>query len=106
MSAPMEPLVFVAGVNTFGASDEEWPLAANAGTEDRLFRARVSFEQRLRSLPVVHLGIVGFDVGNEDAARLRVRAENISADGFDVVIETWLNTKIWSVSVSWLAVGT
>jgi hypothetical protein len=102
----MEPLAFVAGVNTFGAKDEGWPLAAVPGEEDRLFRARVSFEQPLRSVPIVHLGLVGFDVGNEDAARLRVRAENISADGFDIVFETWLNTKIWSVSVSWLAVGT
>jgi hypothetical protein len=102
----MEPLVFVAGVNSFGAEDEGWQLAATPAEENRLFRARVSFEQPLRSLPVVHLGMVGLDIGNEDAARLRLRAENISADGFDVVIETWLNTKIWSVSVSWLAVGT
>ncbi len=107
MNVPVEPLVFVAGVNTFGVEDEGWQLVGNPeGDQDRHFRARVTFEQPLRSSPVVHVGIAGFDMGNEDAARLRVRADNITTDGFEVVVETWLNSKIWSVDVSWLAVGT
>ncbi len=107
MTVSVEPLVFIAGVNKFGADDEGWELVRGPQDgEARRYRATVTFEQPLRAAPVVHLGIVGFDISNEDAARIRVRAENISTRGFDVIAETWLNSKIWSVDVSWLAVGT
>ena len=107
MNSTLEPLVFIAGVNKFGAEDDGWELV-EGGQEgkDRVYRAKVTFEQELRTIPVVHLGVVGFDISNQDAARIRVRAENISTGGFDVVAETWLNSRIWSVDVSWLAIGT
>lgn len=106
MSIAVEPLVFLAGVNTFGTSDEGWSLSTPPEDEQpRVFRSPVFFNQSFRTGPVVHLGVAGFDVSNHDAARLKVRAENISIEGFEVVLETWLNSKIWSVDVSWLAVG-
>jgi hypothetical protein len=55
--------------------------------------------------PVVHVGIVGLDVSKDANLRLRVRALDIRESGFTLQAETWLNTKIWSVEVSWLAVG-
>ena len=106
MSDNIEPLVFLAGVNRFGAGDGDWKLMEpQADTDRRGFRARISFEQTFRTVPIVHLGLVGFDVSNEDSARLKVIPENINTGGFDVVVETWLNSRIWSVEISWLAVG-
>ena len=106
MSIAVEPLVFLAGVNTFGMEDEGWELSdLNEEEDKRVFKSAVLFNQAFRSGPVVHVGLAGLDVSNHDSARLKVRAENISTQGFDVVIETWLNSKVWSVDVSWLAVG-
>ena len=34
-----------------------------------------------------------------------VRAEQITAEGFTIVVETWLHTLVWSVDLSWLAIG-
>jgi hypothetical protein len=44
-------------------------------------------------------------VSNEDNLRVRVRALDIVATGFSLQVETWLHTRIWSVDVSWLAIG-
>ena len=107
MSDNVQPLVFLAGINRFGVDDGDWDLTApGPDTDRRGFRARVAFEQAFRTVPVVHLGLVGFDISNEDSARLKVIPENINPSGFDVVVETWLNSRIWSIEVSWLAVGT
>jgi hypothetical protein len=29
----------------------------------------------------------------------------VSESGFEVELETWLDTRIWRVSVTWLAIG-
>jgi hypothetical protein len=53
----------------------------------------------------VHLGLAGLDISNQDSARLTSRAENVSPEGFDVVLATWLHTRVWRVDVNWLAIG-
>ena len=55
--------------------------------------------------PLVHVGVVGIDASKDDNLRLSVRAESITQHGFTLSVETWLNTKIWTVEVSWLAIG-
>jgi hypothetical protein len=55
--------------------------------------------------PIVQLGVVGLDSSKDDNLRLRVRAEEISEQGFTIVVETWLHSQLWSVDVSWLAIG-
>jgi len=47
----------------------------------------------------------GFDIENGDAARIKLRVAAIRADGFDVALETWFETRVWSVDVSWFAIG-
>jgi hypothetical protein len=54
---------------------------------------------------LVHVGLVGLDVSKEDNLRVRLRALDVSAEGFTLHAETWFNTRIWSVEVSWLAIG-
>ncbi|MET0290863.1 MAG: H-type lectin domain-containing protein [Steroidobacteraceae bacterium] len=106
MSQTIEPLALLSGVETLGTKREGWTLDLESGfTEDRAFRASVRFEHFFRAIPVVHLGIVGFDISNHDAARLKARVENISHRGFDIVLSTWLNTRAWQVDVSWMAIG-
>jgi hypothetical protein len=102
----VEPLVFLAGVSKLGVDSGDWKLVdAGSQGEDRVYRATVTFERAFRALPIVHIGLVGFDISNQDAARLKLAAECITTEGFDVVVRTWLGTQIWSVEASWLAVG-
>jgi hypothetical protein len=75
------------------------------GSGDRAYRHTVTFARPFSATPVVHLGIAGLDASKQDNLRLRVRAEAVGTHGFTIVVETWLHTQIWSVDVSWLAIG-
>jgi len=106
VSTGIEPLSFLSGTELLGSACAGWTLDQESGfTEDRFFRARVIFARPFRNIPVVHLGIAGFDISNHDAARLTTSVVNISPQGFEIVLSTWLNTRAWRVDVSWLAVG-
>lgn len=103
---PVFPLTMLAGHNRYWEEDVGWsPVGETAWDVRRRFVAKVVFERPFGAPPVVHMGLTGFDVSNHDAARLQVSAANITAEGFEVVAETWLGTQIWSFSVSWLALG-
>ena len=106
MNSAVQPFNFLAGTEVLGASSEDWILdrVAPDGRE-RQFRARVTFQSSFCGTPLVHIGIAGFDISNQDAARLIAKVENISADGFDIVLDTWLGSRLWRVDVNWLALG-
>ena len=99
----LSPLVMLSAVVPLGSSLEGWTLLEGSGT--RIFRQAVLFEHAFSAPPVVHVGIAGVDAGKDDNLRLRVRAEDITQAGFHVVVATWLHTQLWSVDVSWLAIG-
>lgn len=108
MSQPMQPFNFLAGTATLGYADTPgWDLdqLPAAGGPDRVAQATVRFVRPFRNAPLVHVGITGLDISNEDAARLTVTAANVTARGFDIVASTWFNTRLWRTQVSWLAIG-
>ena len=106
MSMTITPLNFLAGSQTLGCLNEGWTLDdAPHGSPERSFRSRVTFERSFTGTPLVHLGITGFDVSNQDSARVASRVENVSPEGFDIVLGTWLHTRVWRVDVNWLAIG-
>lgn len=99
------PLSLLSAVIVLDSTLDDWSLLEPAGGLRRDFRQPVAFERTFSAPPLVHVGLVGIDASKEDNLRLRVRAESITEHGFVVCAETWLNTKIWSVEVSWLAIG-
>src|SRR5664280_1978312 len=84
----------------------EWLEAARcSSTQPRNHRFEVTFERAFACPPLVHVGIAGLDVSNEDNLRVRVRAVDITVDGFSIEAETWFNTRVWAVDVAWIAIG-
>ena len=77
---------------------------ANDGGE-RTFRAHIAFEVGFVAAPLVHVGLAGFDIDHGASSRLTLRAESITPSGFNVVLTTWLDTKVYAAAVSWLAIG-
>jgi hypothetical protein len=96
----------VSAVTVLDSSLEGWTLLDVPADTPRTFQVDVAFERAFAAPPVVQVGICGLDVGNHDSARLRVRAIDIHPTGFTLRAETWLNTRVWSVDVTWLALGT
>ncbi len=102
----IQRLSFLSGIEQLGNAREGWTLDHESGfTADRVFRTTVLFERPFNNIPVVHTGIVGFDISNHDAARLKTSVENISPQGFEIVLCTWFNTRLWRVDISWFAIG-
>ena len=99
------PLSLLSAVVVLDSSLDGWSLLEPSAEGRRGFVYRVGFDAPFNTLPVVHVGVVGLDVSKDDNLRLSVRADEISTQGFTLRVETWLNTKIWSVEVSWLAIG-
>jgi hypothetical protein len=99
------PLTVLSAAVVLGTSLEGWSLLDPSSDSNRVFRLPVSFNQSFSAPPVVQVGIVGLDASKDDNLRVRVRAIDITASGFVVEAETWLNTRLWSIEVSWLAIG-
>jgi hypothetical protein len=99
------PFKMLSAVAVLDSSLEGWSLLDIPATAVRAFRQPVRFERRFAAAPLVHVGIVGLDVSKEDNLRIRLRALDVTAEGFTLHAETWFNTRIWSVEVSWLAIG-
>lgn len=106
MASAALPLNLLSGVEKLSYLAENWTLRG-PGTpgENRRFVRQVVFEQPFLTTPILHLGIVGLDISNEDYSRLTVRSEALGPDGFTLVAETWFDSQIFRVDVSWLALG-
>jgi hypothetical protein len=100
------PFTMLSAVTALDSSLEGWQLLDGPPDAARIQRHQVTFEQPFTSTPLVHVGITGLDVSKEDNVRLRVRARDINESGFVIEAETWLNTRIWAIDVTWLAIGT
>ncbi len=98
--------LFLNGTVVGSVEEPDWVLLdVPAENHDRIFERYVRFDQRFSGQPLVQLSLIGFDIDNSRNARLSLSPENITADGFSLRVRTWLNTRMWSVEVSWLAVG-
>ncbi len=90
-----------------GTDTEGWNLAEPADEEsaERTFGIEVYFATPFASIPVVHLGLTGFDLEQHSSARILVAAEQVTETSFVARITTWRSSRVYSVSFNWLAVG-
>lgn len=91
-----DPILF----SDFNDGGEMW-----TGQGPRERRRQVAFSEPFRAAPAVHLTISLWDVDAATVVRSDVSAEDITADGFEIVFRTWGDTKVARVRVSWMAIG-
>ncbi|MGB8167788.1 MAG: H-type lectin domain-containing protein [Chthoniobacteraceae bacterium] len=107
----MQPWKSLSASLQLGVLTEGWNLAeppdedAAAPEEARVFRYTVFFAAAFDAVPIVHLGLTGFDLDQRDSSRLSLRATEITPAGFVAEIGTWRDTRVYSVEFSWLALG-
>lgn len=87
-----------------GLTTEGWNLAEGAD-EPRIFVVEVTFSAPFNAVPVIQVGLTGFDMDQRDSGRIRLKTTDITPSGFKVEISTWLDTRVYAVEFSWLAIG-
>lgn len=91
-----------------GVLTDGWCLDARGdseGAESRCFRMEVVFDSPFASVPVVQLGLTGFDIDQRDTERVSLKAADITPTGFMAEVWTWANTRVYAVEFNWLAIG-
>ncbi|MBD2560474.1 MULTISPECIES: H-type lectin domain-containing protein [Nostoc] len=83
--------------------NSDWTL--HTGSGERTYRVTVKFNSPFRQPPKVSLALSGQDAGGSTNIRLKLIAENITVDGFDLVYKTWFDTLIASAWATWTAIG-
>ncbi|WP_395751968.1 H-type lectin domain-containing protein [Prosthecobacter sp.] len=99
--------VLSAGV-TVNVLTEGWNLATpepGAEEEIRKFIVDVIFDTAFSSVPVVQIGLSGFDIDQRDSARLTIKAEFISEYGFQATLTTWAGSRVYAADFNWFAIG-
>lgn len=104
-SVPWQVLSSNVGV---GILTEGWNLhVADPTNEDvaRCFIVPVLFATSFSSVPVVQVGLTGFDMDQRESSRISLRTENITEFGFEASIWTWSSSCVFAVEFNWLAIG-
>jgi hypothetical protein len=108
MDSGLIPLKMCSAVVMLDQYQPGWTLAQIEPGEisgRRSFEYYIHFDQSFSNVPLVHCGISGFDIDNQDTIRLSVSIAKITSDGFKIVIQTWLHTCVYGVEISWIALG-
>lgn len=89
-----------------GSNSQGWTL--HTGTGWRTYTQRVTFAKSFSSTPTViaSLGSIDANTSASDGVRVVVSAQGITKDGFDMVIQTWGGSVLYSARMTWLAHGT
>ena len=66
---------------------------------------RVNFPEPFSSPPQVLLALSGLDFASDRNIRIRAIASKVDEAGFDYLLYTWCNTRVWWIRASWIAVA-
>ena len=78
-----------------------YSLDSNNG--ERSMTIEIRFKDPFKQKPSVFLSVSQIDANRETNVRYNVEAISVSRDGFTLKIKTWADSKIFSISGSWIA---
>lgn len=82
---------------------DDGPMWAGAGPRES--RHPVRFDQAFTAPPAVIVGIAMWDMDRETNIRAHIAAENVTAEGFEIVFRTWGDTRVARIRADWTAIG-
>lgn len=87
----------------FSAFEDQGEMWSGHG--HRLVRHAVTFEEAFAGPPVVHVSIAMWDIDGQANQRADICAEAVSRTGFDILFQTWGDTRVARIRAEWLAIG-
>ncbi|WP_224825284.1 H-type lectin domain-containing protein [Cognatishimia sp. MH4019] len=76
------------------------------GTGPRERRTPVTFDTPFSEVPTVQVAISLWDLDRNTNLRADIQAEQVTAEGFEIVFRTWGDTRIARIRATWTAIGT
>lgn len=90
-----------SGIWSVSPSLSSYSLDSNNG--ERSMTIEIRFKDPFKQKPSVFLSVSQIDADKETNVRYNVEAISVSRDGFTLKIKTWADSKIFSISGSWIA---
>lgn len=75
------------------------------GTGPRERRIPVSFDCAFKAPPTVQVAISLWDLDRSTNLRADIQARNVTETGFEIVFQTWGDTRIARIRAGWIAIG-
>lgn len=75
------------------------------GSGARQNRQAIRFAEPFRAPPALQVSLSMFDMDHSRNQRADLAAENVTAEGFDLVFRTWGDTRVARVRADWMAIG-
>ena len=75
------------------------------GTGPREVRHMQAFTESFVEPPVVTVSVSMWDIAHQTNSRVDITAENVTAQGFEIVFRTWADTRIARIRADWMAIG-
>jgi len=90
----------------FEASSSTSDYTLDKGTGDRSYTIQVKFNTPFASKPDIIVSPGQIDANTKETnLRYKISYNGVNANGFSIVVNTWNDTKLFSVGGSWIAVG-
>jgi len=90
-------------VMVFADFENGGAMWTGSGARER--RKMVRFDESFASPPAVQLAISLWDMDTTAAIRAELVAENVTANGFEIVFRTWADSRFARLRASWTAFG-
>ena len=75
------------------------------GQGKREYRRTCQFKHPFATPPTLQVSMSMWDMDRRANQRADLSAENVTAEGFDIVFRTWGDTRIARVRADWMAIG-
>lgn len=80
------------------------PMWAGDGPREK--RHAVLFAEPFQAAPMVQVAISMWDMDGDTNQRADLKAETVTATGFDLVFSTWGDSRVARIRADWIAFGT
>jgi hypothetical protein len=87
----------------FSDFEDNGPMWTGEGPRES--RRAVTFSEAFRAPPMVQVSISMWDTGGDSNQRADLRAEKITAEGFELVFRTWGDSRVARIRADWMALG-
>ena len=87
----------------FSDFQDDGPMWTGSGSRELL--RKVIFSEPFKEPPSVHVSLSMWDMDQKTNLRVDVSAQKVTINGFQILFQTWADTRIARMRADWMAIG-